>query len=320
MCSYCNQHSISGVQAAPTADEVKTVCAEAFEYIGEKSNTEIAFFGGSFTAIERTYMLELLECVQEFIGEDKFAGIRISTRPDCINEEILDILKRYNVRAIELGAQSMDDTVLAANRRGHTAADVEKAGKLIKEYGFELGLQMMVGLYKSTEELEYETMRRIAALKPDTVRIYPVAVLEGTHLAELYKSGEYVLYPMERAIAICADMLCFFAKKEIRVIRCGLHASEMVSDNAVAGFYHPAFKELAEAELVRRTIDAHIDAEGDYVIEVARGMMSKAIGQKKSNTEYFSGKGIRIKFKENAELESNCICIAEEVYNVFKNT
>lgn len=306
MCSFCNQHTISGAQKAPTAEEVRLTCEKALAEVKEPENTEIAFFGGSFTAIPRAYMLELLEAVQEFIGEGKFKGIRISTRPDCINSEILTLLKKYGVTAIELGAQSMSDEVLKANNRGHTSQDVVIAVNLIKEYGFELGLQMMVGLYKSDYVDDWMTMQKIRELHPDTVRIYPVVILEGTKLAELYKSVEYELMSFDFVVRICGQMLDMLETDGIRVIKCGLHASEFVEQDMIGGYYHPAFRELCESMIYRIRMEYELagDIRGKSVSEnvkrncvfaVDPKCISKALGHKKSNVEYFKDQGIDIK-------------------------
>jgi histone acetyltransferase (RNA polymerase elongator complex component) len=305
MCSFCNQHSISGEEDLPTAEKVAQICEQAMREVANKGNTEIAFFGGSFTAIERGYMLELLRSASKFVGKDGFKGIRISTRPDYIDEEVLELLKSYGVTAIELGAQSMIDEVLLANNRGHCAEDVVNASRLIKKHGFELGLQMMVGLYKSTTEFEYETMSKVAELKPETVRIYPVVVLNGTRLAELYKKGEYKLYSFDEVIKICADMLCFFEDIGIKVIRMGLHASETVELGIVAGFYHPAFKEIVESRIYRNKIEDIINKSSKdcYNIYVNAGSISKALGHKKSNIVYFREKGICVSIKSDSMLK-----------------
>ena len=297
ICSFCNQHTISGSQSAPTIDEVRSTCEMAFNQIKDKSNTEIAFFGGSFTAIEKSYMVALLECVQDFIGKDKFIGIRVSTRPDCITSEILDILKKYNVTAIELGCQSMKDSVLTANRRGHTAKDVYNACELIKSYGFELGLQMMVGLYTSTIQDEYYTMNEIIKLNPKTVRIYPTVVLKGTHLDELMQSGEYKLYSLDTMVDICADFLTQFNNSGINVIKCGLHSSELVEAEMTGGYYHPAFRELCESRIYRNIIESIVKENPNmvnnaYSIFVSSRYISMATGQKKSNIKYFKDRGI----------------------------
>lgn len=292
-CSFCDQRTISGEAKAPTAYEIKAELTAAYDRITDKSNTEIAFFGGSFTAIKREYMTALLDTAFEFVGDNGFAGIRISTRPDFIDEEILGILKSRGVTSIELGAQSMSDDVLVANRRGHTAQDVKNASALIKEHGFELGLQMMTGLYKSTPESDIKTAREIIALSPDTVRIYPVSVIEGTELAELYKSGVYKLIPFNDMISLCADLLLMFYKADIDVIRCGLHASQDVESRLVAGYYHPAFKDLCEGHIYRELIEKAIRQKPDSKLKIAVGerFLSTALGQKKTNIEYFKRLG-----------------------------
>ena len=296
MCSFCNQKTISGTQTAPTADDVKKICKQAYNEISDKKNTEIAFFGGSFTAIPRDYMTELLEAVQEFLGVNGFCGIRISTRPDCIDDEILDVLKNYGVTSIELGAQSMCDDVLMANDRGHTSADVEKASLLIREKGFELGLQMMVGLYKSSAEKERETLKKIIEIKPDTLRIYPVVILKGTKLGALFSSGEYVPMSFDEVVDLSAKILQTAENSGIRVIKCGLHASEFVEKDMLGGFYHPAFRELCEGRIYQREIEkiAANDCRS-LTISVPEKKLSKALGQKKCNMEYFRKKGIDLK-------------------------
>jgi histone acetyltransferase (RNA polymerase elongator complex component) len=295
MCSFCNQRTISGTQSAPSAEEVKSVCRKAYGEIENKSETEIAFFGGSFTAIPREYMCELLESVQEFLNDGGFKGIRISTRPDCIDREILHILKKYGVTSVELGAQSMCDEVLAANNRGHTADDVVNAVGLLREYGFETGLQMMIGLYKSTAEEERRTWKKIVALSPDTVRIYPTVILEGTELGELYKSGEYVPFDFDTAVDLCAEFLSDAEIHGIRVIKCGLHASEFVEKEMVGGFYHPAFREICESRIYRRQLEKLIDGRSYAGVTVPAAKLSKAIGQKKCNIEYFRERGTELK-------------------------
>lgn len=296
-CSFCDQRTISGAQHLPDGNEVREICEKAISEVKSPEDTEIAFFGGSFTAIPRDYMNELLSAAKDYIGPGKFKGIRCSTRPDCIDFEVLGILARNGVSAIELGAQSMSDKVLEMNERGHTSEDVEKAVALIKQWGFELGLQMMIGLYGSTREDELYTMRRIAELKPDTVRIYPTVILRGTRLEKLLESGEYVPLHFDDVVDIAASGLVMFEGDGIRVIKCGLHASEFVEKDMVGGFYHPAFRELCEGMIYRFNMNFQIEqASGDnhYTFAVSPSCMSKAIGQKKANLEYFSRKGIEI--------------------------
>ena len=296
-CSFCDQRTISGAQRIPHGDDVREICKKALADVKSPENTEIAFFGGSFTAIPREYMTELLEAAYSFVGEGKFKGIRLSTRPDCIDGEVLTILKKHGVTAIELGAQSMSDKVLEANERGHSSADVEKAAALIREYGFELGLQMMVGLYKSDMADEFETLDKIAAIRPDTVRIYPVVILKGTRLGELYQSGEYSTFSFDEVTEFVADAMMQYENKDIKTIKCGLHASEFVEKDMIGGFYHPAFREICESLVYRRKITETICCEGGNRVTIAVNptCISKAMGHKKSNCEYFKKQGIDIK-------------------------
>lgn len=296
-CSFCDQRSISGKSNAPHADEVKRICSEALGYIDEKENCEIAFFGGSFTAIPENYMTELLESAYEFTGPGRFKGIRISTRPDCISENILQILKKYNVTSIELGCQSMDEEVLMLNHRGHDAGCVRKSCELIRKYGFELGLQMMTGLYGSTPEKDMFTADEIIKLKPDTVRIYPVVILKNTELGDLCSEGVYKTYDLGMMVSLCSEYMRKFTENNIRIIKCGLHASELVESEMTGGYYHPAFRELCESEMFKKRLEEKTASmnEKAFDVRVNSRYLSKAKGQKLSNIKYFSAKGISIR-------------------------
>ena len=280
------------------------------QQIPDKSETEIAFFGGSFTAIPQRYMLELLKSAQPFIGKNKFHGIRISTRPDCITPEILETLKEYHVTAIELGAQSMSDKVLKANQRGHLAKDVFASSALIRKYGFELGLQVMKGLYQSTIDDEISTRKAVCEIHPDTVRIYPVVILKGTKLAELYQSGEYVPMPFQDMVELVASDMRIYMDEEIQIIKVGIHASEFVEADKIGGYYHPAFRELCESAIYQLRMETAVMAlqwqqhgfrrqtvwTEDRVFAVHPHCISKAVGQKKANIRYFyENYGIRVK-------------------------
>ena len=324
-CAFCNQRTISGAAEQPTADDVRAAVHTALtspKFDG--ASAEIAFFGGSFTAIERGYLLELLRAAHEFVKNGAVAGIRISTRPDAIDREILDILKQYGVTAIELGAQSMRDEVLSKNRRGHTARDVVNASRLIRQYGFSLGLQMMTGLYGDDDAGARDTARRLAALQPDTMRIYPTVVLEGTELAEKMRAGEYQPQNYEAAAALCAELLEFFEDKGIKVIKLGLHASDGVEGQRVGGAYHPAFRELCEGILyqqkIRRILTAQYPNGGDFVVYVDRHEMSKASGQKKCNVLKLAQEGYHIQIKgvdfahEGEQANERRLCQIEPLY------
>ena len=294
-CSFCNQKTITGKEKQPAPEDVKNAVETALKRKGYEY--EIAFFGGSFTAIDREYMISLLKAAYEYVENGKVKGIRISTRPDFIDEEILGVLKKYGVSSIELGAQSMDDEVLSANLRGHTAEDVEKASKRSKEFGFELGLQMMTGLYKDTNEKAIETAKKIIALSPKTVRIYPTVVLKNTYLAELYEREIYVPQNVDDAAELCVTLLSLFEQAGIKVIRLGLHASQDIKKNMVAGAYHEAFGEIVES---RKMLDKILKyPPDDYEIFVNPKSVSKLKGNQKRNIYFLIEKGYNIKVTQN---------------------
>ena len=300
MCTFCNQRSITGAQG-DVIENAKMSIETALHSLGEDSkNSEIAFFGGSFTAIDRDFMLTLLSLAYDYVKAGRFKGIRISTRPDKISEEILDVLKAYGVTSIELGAQSMDDEVLALNRRGHNAQSVENACRLIRSYGFELGLQMMTGMYGSNDETDILSAQKIIDLAPDTVRIYPTVVIEGTELCELYRSGKYIPPTLENGVELCARLLMMFEDKGIKVIRLGLHSGGDVEGNFVAGMYHPAFRELCESKIYFQNAVKVLRGEekGEKLLLVADGCTSKMIGQRKANLDLLKEMGFDCTVRE----------------------
>lgn len=285
-CSFCNQKTISGACGRLTKEDIDSAVSITARNAYDTSKSEIAFFGGSFTAIDRDYMTYLLSCAYPYIKNGTIGGIRCSTRPDAIDEDILSILKSYGVTAIELGAQSMSDRVLELNERGHTAEDVDRASSLIKSYGFSLGLQMMTGLYGDDDETAIKTAERIIALRPDCVRIYPTVVLEHTKLASLYQEGKYAPQTLNEAVELCSKLLLMFMKEKIDVIRLGLHSGGNVEDGYIAGAYHPAFRELCENRIFlnrAQTIIKNENISGNAVIYTAPTALSKMIGQKRSN-------------------------------------
>ena len=304
-CSFCNQKTISGSVSALSPDDVAKTLEDAVTHGNSPENTEIAFFGGSFTAIERGYMVSLLEATKPFMEKGCFKGIRISTRPDAIDGEVLSILKSYGVTSIEIGAQSTDDTVLTLNQRGHTREDIFNASFLIKKYGFSLGLQMMTGLLGDTDEKSLKTCEDIIFLKPDTVRIYPTIVLEGTYLAELYKKGEYSPQTLENAVSLCAKLLRRFHEESIKVIRLGLHSGGNVEEGYIAGPYHQAFGELCEGEIYLCVAEEKLKFEkkGKKIIYVNPREISKMTGQKQKNKKHLLSLGYEISVKGKEDLQ-----------------
>lgn len=311
-CSFCNQRSISGQQQAPTPKEVQEICRQAISLRkGQLDDTQLAFFGGSFTAIRRDYMLSLLQAVQPFLGEGGFAGIRVSTRPDAINEEILDILQQYHVTAIELGVQSMNDRVLRLNKRGHTAEDVVKAAALIRQTDIELGVQMMTGLYQSSLQDDRETAEKLAALHPVTVRIYPTITIEGTKLAELYRQGLYQPMELAQSVELCSELLLFFEERGIRVIRLGLHDQPSLEQDFVAGPYHPAFRELCEGRIyLKRAMQQLNDVKPQVPLDlfVHPKALSKMAGQHRCNLTQLQQRN-PVKIRSDDSLPLFCVRI-----------
>ena len=299
-CSFCNQKTISGKITPPNAKDVEKAVETALS-TSECNDGEIAFFGGSFTAIDRGYMLELLSKAYEYVSRGMFRGIRISTRPDCIDTDVLNVLKKYGVTSIELGCQSMDDEVLRLNNRGHASDCVPIAAKLIKDFGFELGVQMMTGLYGDTREKSIETARKLIALEPDTVRIYPTVVLEGTELERLYRKGEYTPQSLEEAVDLCSELLTMFNEKDIKVIRMGLHSGGNVEEGYIAGVYHPAFRELCESRIYLKITEKELEGISGKNIEITVGSryVSMLTGQKKSNIKHLETKGYKVRIVQD---------------------
>ncbi len=286
-CSFCNQQHITAAEQPPTPQEVAQLLHKAVPMLKDSQHTEVAFFGGSFTALDPTLQAQYLTVATDAIRQYGLQGIRLSTRPDAIDKETLDLLKKYPVTAIELGAQSMDDGVLLENHRGHTVEDVVKAAKLIKEYGFSLGLQMMTGLKGDSAEKSIETAQKLIVLQPQTVRIYPTVVLPHTDLATWFLQGEYTPPTVAETVPVCATLLDLFEAAGVLVIKLGLHAEQAVADNLLAGCYHPAFRELCEAERYYRRAEQQIltcGIQGSTVtLTVAPPDCSKMIGQKREN-------------------------------------
>ena len=279
----------------------------------DAKKSEIAFFGGSFTAIDRDYMLTLLDAAKPYLKD--FGGIRVSTRPDNIDEEILCLLKEAGVTAIELGAQSMNDDVLRLNDRGHDSDAVRKSSELIKKFSFSLGLQMMTGLYGSCDETDLETAREFIALSPDTVRIYPTVILKNTKLEELFVSGDYIPDTLEETVNLCSQLISMFEDNNISVIRVGLHSSETVEGSMLAGGYHPALRELCENRIFLRIIKEKLAADnvpaGKIIISAPKSAISKITGQKKSNLIKLKAEGYEAKVVADPLLSGRQILIQE---------
>lgn len=295
-CTFCNQKRISGQTKMVTAQDVKnTIDFFLKHFRDDYKYVEVAFFGGSFTAIDEKTQVELLEAVQEYIQNKKVNSIRISTRPDCIDKEILKRMKKYHVKTIELGVQSTNNYILKRCKRGHTYEDTKKASKLIRRYGFILGHQMMVGLPESTKQDEINTAKELIRLRPKIVRIYPVLVIKDTELADEYERGDYTPLTVGQAVERCKDIVDLFNRNKINVIRVGLQNTEEITDpgteksSVIAGPYHPAFRQLVESSMWYDSIVNKIkkvNAKVKKVKIIANDVnVNNIIGHKKENIE-----------------------------------
>lgn len=293
-CTFCNQKKISGQKTNISSKDVNGIIEYYLSNFKEHDKkVEVAFFGGSFTGIDVNIQEELLSAAYEFIKKEKVDSIRISTRPDYINQDILNLLKKYNVKTIELGVQSANDFVLQKARRGHTFEDVKKASKLIRKNGFILGHQMMVGLPESSQKDEIETAKKLIKLKPKIVRIYPVLVIKGTKLADDYLDGTYKPNTLEQAVETSAILLKMFSKKKIDVIRIGLQSTDEIcnpeneNSQVVAGPYHPAFRQLVESRICYDEFSKKIRDLNNRVkvvkVNVNGNMINNFVGHKKEN-------------------------------------
>lgn len=295
-CTFCNQKTISGQVKQVTAKDVKdTIEYYLSNFKDNNKYVEVAFFGGSFTGIDEDIQEELLQAAFEYIKKKKVNSIRISTRPDYINKNILKRLKKYKVKTIELGVQSANNYILSRCQRGHTFEDVKKASKLIRRRGFTLGHQMMVGLPESTKLDEINTTKSLIKLKPKIVRIYPVLVIKGTKLEEEYKNNEYIPLTVNQAVERCKDIVAMFNKKNIKVIRIGLQNTNTIDEpghnesEVVAGPYHPAFRQLVESSMWYDSMLEHIKQFNTKVkvVEIKANPVNinNIIGHKKENIQ-----------------------------------
>lgn len=301
-CVFCNQRRISGSVAPATAEDVVSAIENALRLTPPGTRRQLAFYGGSFTAIPVAEQESLLGAAVPYLERGDIASLRLSTRPDAIDGAVLRRLRSYGVETIELGAQSMSERVLALSGRGHTAADVEDAARAVKGAGFRLILQMMTGLPGADDESDVESARRIAALGPDGVRVYPTVIVRDTALCDLWRAGRYKEHTVEDAVRVCVRILPVFEQAGIPVIRLGLNPTEDLSGgDAVGGAYHPALGELVKSRIMRDKAEKILSGakRGEQaVLRVNPRLMSQLVGQHGANRAYlverFGLSGLRI--------------------------
>lgn len=289
-CIFCNQKKITGCDEEYPISNIRNTIEDYLNTIDYDCSptVEIAFYGGSFTAISIKDQAAMLKIAKEYMDRGKINHIRLSTRPDCINHEILQNLKKYSVSIIELGVQSMDEEVLRLSQRGHTSKDVIEAIKLIKEYGFIVGVQIMVGLPSDSLDKCLQTTKVLADLKPDIARIYPALVIKNTYMEVLYRKGQFKPFSLEEAILICKEMLIILEKKDVEVIRIGLQPTENIElgKDIIAGPFHPSMRQLVDSSIyldMMKCLVESIEKIDVLNILVNPKNISNIVGQNKSN-------------------------------------
>ncbi|MBF8982172.1 radical SAM protein [Lutibacter sp. B2] len=319
-CVFCNQKKITGNIIEVTGIDVEMRIEEYIDSIEdiENKHVEVAFFGGSFTGIEKEKQKELLSVAFAWKKRGIIQDIRISTRPDYIDESIMTFLKEYGVSIIELGVQSMDEEVLLQSTRGHVKQDVMNAVKTMKKFDVKIGLQMMIGLPSDTPEKSYYTAQQIISLKPDFVRIYPTLVVKDTYLEKMYVKGDYEPLNVEGTVEILKKILLAFLKNNITVIRIGLQPTENITmgNEVIAGPFHPSIRQLVETEIICDMLDFLFDQYNirnleNITLQANDKDMSSLAGHKRKNVDFIKKKYKiqKIKMTRNNDLLDRQILI-----------
>ena len=296
-CLFCNQQSITGEnrQTGVERETVTEIIRQWLAWSTGKKRVQVAFYGGSYSCLPEERQQELLEAVAPYLATGEVDTVRISTRPDCISDKDCERLYDHGVRTVELGCQSMDDTVLEITRRGHSVKQSVIAAEILRERGMELGVQMMVGLPGETTRSFFLGVRKVINMQPDFVRLYPALVVEKTQMAGMYDCGEYMPLSMNQAVALTCRAYDTFLQAGIKVIRMGLQPSESLEATVAAGPYHPSFGELVMARSWfkrARTVLSDCPSGKTATIVISDRDLSAFIGQKRINMERFEQLGL----------------------------
>jgi len=306
-CVFCDQRKISGQLESPEFEEARRTIEEHLSTIPpEGSHIEIGFFGGNFTGIDMSMQEMYLKAAEVYLKSGRIRGLRLSTRPDYISPEKLELLKHYGVSTIELGAQSLDKDVLRLSGRGHKVEDIEIASRLILEGGFSLGLQMMLGLPGDTQEKSVLTARRIAELGASCTRIYPTLVIKGTKLEQMYLSGKYKPLELNEAVVLAKCVTEIFEPAGVKIIRMGLHPSEglLSGEHLVAGPYHVSFRELVHTEIWNEILKPLCSKSGkSLTVSVAPSEFNFAVGYNARNKKELQRNFHKVRFLSDPKLK-----------------
>lgn len=304
-CLFCNQRKISGESREDISPEdVVSTIEEWLPRARDKSKVQVAFFGGSFTCLPLTQQISFLEAVQPYIDAGRVDEIRLSTRPDCITTEIVENLKKFRVRVVELGVQSFDDTVLIKSIRGHDALQCERALQLLKNAGLIVGLQLMAGLPGETTCSFIKGIHRVAELQPEFIRLYPVLVITRSGLEKSYLENKYRPISLNKAIALGVRTSEILRAAEIGIVRFGLQPTDELRESVVAGPYHPAYGELIHSRIWFKRIRQQCNLLGDdqaLSVHVSHREISAVVGHKKGNIKRLHELGYMDRFEIVAE-------------------
>lgn len=322
-CVFCNQRTITAKLNPPQKTEIVDKIESHLATISNRGieTIEVAFFGGSFTGIPLAQQIEYLSIAKKYKDEGIIHKIHLSTRPDYIDDSILTNLKEYGVDIIELGVQSFDEEVLRLSGRGHHAQEVYTSSALIKEYGFELGLQLMVGLPGDTYEKSIYSAREAVKIGPSIARLYPTIIIQDTELYSMYQSGNYHPLTTAEAVKTTKDMYVMLKNAGINVIRVGLKSTDHINESGqvIGGTYHPAFRQLVESEIAKEQLEDQLQAyiisrpslqsqstsDTPFPINPSNGKItfssngrsfSNMVGNSKSNRLYFEMKYPKLRF------------------------
>jgi len=267
-CVFCDQEKITSQPSRPvdgrTVRDLLDLARRSSSFSGRK-HREIAFYGGTFASLPEPKIRELLGAVSPYLQEGVFHSVRVSTRPDSLDEQKAALLRGLGVSTVELGAQSLDDEVLRRTRRGHSAEDTERTADLLKQQGFRVGIQLMPGLPGDSAERFSATVQKVIRIKPDMVRLYPVVVIRGTELAQWAESGKYEALTLREAVRICAESCLRLEEAGIPVIRIGLMTSASLREKGqvLDGPWHESFGHLVRSEIYQQRIEAFLPGPGE---------------------------------------------------------
>lgn len=312
-CVFCNQKKINGRETDVTLEDLDKIITEYLEILPEDSYKEVAFFGGTFTGISMEKQKEYLEGVKKYLDKGLVQGIRLSTRPDYINKEVMEQLKKYNVTSIELGVQSFDEDVLKKSARYYPIQMVYDACEMIKSYEIDLGIQLMPGLPGSDFETDFESAKKAVELKPQNARVYPTLIIKDTEMEKMYERGEYEVFSLEEAVKRCRKICALLEVNGINIIRVGLQPSEDLRNGGVSveGAFHPAFRELVDGEIYFNFLEKIKEREGELSIKAHEKNISKIVGIKKKNSKRLG----KFQLEIDNKLDTSEIIVNGKTYN-----